>query len=216
MQTSWGPNTGPSPASPRWWSWSRQHSQLPEDCGRTTYWWDRNAIKHSVLSVSSYCHALMFLLSQFVDSDNLLTNSQVLSEMIAENLTIVAPMLESKSLYSNFWCGVTPQVRFFWRPKQIIPVQIFQNKKQKPCSGFSKGYYRRTPEYIPIRKWKRKGCFAVPMVHSTYLLDLRRTASQSLAFHPPHPDYPYDVDDIMAFAFSARQAGQSFDNSVLV
>ncbi|XP_036940548.1 procollagen galactosyltransferase 2-like [Acanthopagrus latus] len=114
----------------------------------------------------------------FVDSDNLLTNSQVLSEMIAENLTIVAPMLESKSLYSNFWCGVTPQ-----------------------------GYYRRTPEYIPIRKWKRKGCFAVPMVHSTYLLDLRRTASRSLAFHPPHPDYPYDVDDIMAFAFSARQAG---------
>ncbi|XP_073347732.1 procollagen galactosyltransferase 2-like [Pagrus major] len=114
----------------------------------------------------------------FVDSDNLLTNSQVLSDMIAENLTIVAPMLESKSLYSNFWCGVTPQ-----------------------------GYYRRTPEYIPIRKWKRQGCFAVPMVHSTYLLDLRRTASRAIAFHPPHPDYPHDVDDIMAFAFSARQAG---------
>lgn len=50
---------------------------------------------------------------QFVDSDNLLTNRQVLSDMIAENLTIVAPMLESKGLYSNFWCGVTPQVGFF-------------------------------------------------------------------------------------------------------
>ena len=47
---------------------------------------------------------------QFVDSDNLLTNRQVLTDMIAENLTIVAPMLESESLYSNFWCGVTPQV----------------------------------------------------------------------------------------------------------
>ncbi|XP_070700955.1 procollagen galactosyltransferase 2-like [Pempheris klunzingeri] len=114
----------------------------------------------------------------FVDSDNMLTNRQVLSDMIAENLTVVAPMLESKSLYSNFWCGVTPQ-----------------------------GYYRRTPEYIPIRKWKRQGCFAVPMVHSTYLLDLRRTASRALAFYPPHPQYPYHADDIMAFAFSAQQAG---------
>ncbi|XP_010731705.3 procollagen galactosyltransferase 2 [Larimichthys crocea] len=114
----------------------------------------------------------------FVDSDNLLTNRQVLSDMIAENLTIVAPMLESKDLYSNFWCGMTPE-----------------------------GYYRRTPVYIPIRKWKRHGCFAVPMVHSTYLLDLRRRASQALAFHPLHPDYPHSVDDIMVFAFSAQQAG---------
>ncbi|XP_042354217.1 procollagen galactosyltransferase 2 [Plectropomus leopardus] len=114
----------------------------------------------------------------FVDSDNLLTNRQVLSDMIAENLTLVAPMLESKSLYSNFWCGVTPQ-----------------------------GYYRRTPEYIPIRKWKRQGCFSVPMVHSTYLLDVRRRASQALAFYPPHPQCPYHIDDIMAFAFSSRQAG---------
>lgn len=30
---------------------------------------------------------------------------------MAENLTLVAPMLESRSLYSNFWCGVTPQVQ---------------------------------------------------------------------------------------------------------
>ncbi|XP_047445432.1 procollagen galactosyltransferase 2 [Mugil cephalus] len=114
----------------------------------------------------------------FVDSDNLLTNRHTLTDLIAQNLTIVAPMLESKNLYSNFWCGITPQ-----------------------------GYYRRTPEYIPIRKWKRRGCFAVPMVHSTYLLDLRRRSSQELAFYPPHPEYPYHLDDIMALAFSARQAG---------
>ncbi|KAM9845421.1 procollagen galactosyltransferase 2-like [Aulostomus maculatus] len=114
----------------------------------------------------------------FVDSDNLLTNRLVLTDMIAENLTIVAPMLESKSLYSNFWCGMTPQ-----------------------------GYYRRTPDYIPIRKWKRHGCFAVPMVHSTYLLDLRRKASKALAAHPPHAHYPFLLDDIMTFAFSASEAG---------
>lgn len=54
-----------------------------------------------------------------------------------------------------------------------------------------------------------QGCFAVPMVHSTYLLDLRRTVSQDLAFYPPHTQYPYYIDDIMAFAFSAEQAGQT-------
>lgn len=50
---------------------------------------------------------------QFVDSDNLLTNPQVLNLLMAENLTLVAPMLESRSLYSNFWCGITPQVQYF-------------------------------------------------------------------------------------------------------
>ncbi|KAG7456859.1 hypothetical protein MATL_G00240430 [Megalops atlanticus] len=113
----------------------------------------------------------------FVDSDNLLTNPRVLTLMMAENLTLVAPMLESRTLYSNFWCGMTPQ-----------------------------GYYKRTPDYIPIRQWKRPGCFPVPMVHSTFLLDLRRQASRGLAFHPPHPDYSWTLDDIMVFAFSARQA----------
>ncbi|XP_072536894.1 procollagen galactosyltransferase 2 [Salminus brasiliensis] len=113
----------------------------------------------------------------FADSDNLLTNPRVLDLMMAENLTLVAPMLESRSLYSNFWCGITPQ-----------------------------GYYKRTPDYQPIREWKRLGCFAVPMVHSTYLLDLRRSSSKALAFYPPHPDYSWAFDDIMVFAFSARQA----------
>lgn len=47
---------------------------------------------------------------QFVDSDNLLTNPRMLSLLMAENLTLVAPMMESRSLYSNFWCGITPQV----------------------------------------------------------------------------------------------------------
>ncbi|KAL1022944.1 hypothetical protein UPYG_G00034560 [Umbra pygmaea] len=113
----------------------------------------------------------------FVDSDNLLTNPRILTLLMAENLTLVAPMLESRSLYSNFWCGITPQ-----------------------------GYYKRTPDYQPIREWKRLGCFAVPMVHSTFLLDLRRDASRALAFYPPHPDYSWSFDDIMVFSFSARQA----------
>ncbi|XP_050993353.1 procollagen galactosyltransferase 2 [Labeo rohita] len=114
----------------------------------------------------------------FADSDNLLTNTQVLNQLIAENRTLVAPMLESRTLYSNFWCGMTSQ-----------------------------GYYKRTPHYIPIRNWKSTGCHPVPMIHSTMLIDLRRSASAALAFYPVHHRYLWAVDDILAFAFSARQAG---------
>ncbi|KAG7317313.1 hypothetical protein KOW79_019611 [Hemibagrus wyckioides] len=112
-----------------------------------------------------------------VDCDNLLIDQDVLWKLIKENKTIVAPMLESRAAYSNFWCGMTSQ-----------------------------GYYKRTPAYIPIRKRVRKGCFAVPMVHSTFLLDLRKEASRLLAFHPPHEDYSWAFDDIIVFAFSARMA----------
>lgn len=73
----------------------------------------------------------------------------------------------------------------------------------------SQGYYKRTPAYIPMRKQVRKGCFAVPMVHSTFLIDLRKEASRELAFHPPHPEYNWAFDDIIVFAFSARMAGKN-------
>ncbi|XP_035031073.1 procollagen galactosyltransferase 1 isoform X2 [Hippoglossus stenolepis] len=111
------------------------------------------------------------------DCDNLLTNQDVLWKMMMENKTIVAPMLESRAAYSNFWCGMTSQ-----------------------------GYYKRTPAYMPIRKQERRGCFDVPMVHSTYLVDLRKEASRQLAFYPPHPEYSWALDDVIVFAFSARMA----------
>ncbi|NXE41588.1 GT252 galactosyltransferase, partial [Ptilorrhoa leucosticta] len=129
-------------------------------------------------SGESYCF--------FIDADNLLTNPQTLNLLIAENKTLVAPMLESRSLYSNFWCGITPQA---------APSLWFQ------------GYYKRTLEYPLIREWKRMGCFAVPMIHSTFLIDLRKEASTKLTFYPPHQDYTWSFDDIMVFAFSSRQAG---------
>ncbi|NXG80492.1 GT252 galactosyltransferase, partial [Baryphthengus martii] len=94
----------------------------------------------------------------FIDTDNLLTNPETLNLLIAENKTLVAPMLESRSLYSNFWCGITPPG----------------------------GYYKRTLDYPLIREWKRTGCFAVLMVHSTFLINLRKEASTKLMFYPPH------------------------------
>lgn len=75
-----------------------------------------------------------------------------------------------------------------------------------PCAA-SQGFYKRTPDYVQIREWKHTGCFPVPMVHSTFLVDLRKEASSKLAFYPPHPDYAWTFDDIIVFAFSSRQAG---------
>ncbi|NXY84785.1 GT251 galactosyltransferase, partial [Alcedo cyanopectus] len=92
----------------------------------------------------------------FLDADNVLTNPGTLGLLMAQNRTLVAPMLESRAAYANFWCGMTAQ-----------------------------GYYRRTPAYLPIRRRERRGCFPVPMVHSTFLLDLRREGALGLAFHPP-------------------------------
>ncbi|XP_035253694.1 procollagen galactosyltransferase 1 [Anguilla anguilla] len=131
-------------------------------------------LRQTALEAAREMWADYFLL---VDCDNLLTNQDVLWKLMRENKTIVAPMLESRAAYSNFWCGMSSQ-----------------------------GYYKRTPAYMPIRKQLRKGCFAVPMVHSTFLVDLRKEASRQLAFHPPHPDYTWAFDDIIIFAFSARMA----------
>ncbi|XP_055516084.1 procollagen galactosyltransferase 1 isoform X1 [Leucoraja erinacea] len=111
----------------------------------------------------------------YVDTDNILTDNQTLNLLMAENKTVIAPLLISQAAYSNFWCGITPQ-----------------------------GYYRRTAEYFPTRHRQRLGCFAVPMVHSTFLIDLRKEATQGLAFYPPHPDFSWAFDDIIVFAFSCR------------
>lgn len=77
------------------------------------------------------------------------------------------------------------------------------------CVHLLQGYYKRTPAYMPIRKRERRGCFAVPMVHSTYLVDLQKEASRELAFYPPHPEYSWALDDVIIFAYSARMAGET-------
>lgn len=56
------------------------------------------------------CFTASPLPSQLVDCDNLLTNPNVLWKLIQENKTIIAPMLESRAAYSNFWCGMTSEV----------------------------------------------------------------------------------------------------------
>ena len=84
---------------------------------------------------------------------------------------------------------------------------FFKNPIELPSSH----YYLRTPEYVPIleRKRDKRGCFAVPMVHSSVLVDLGAEGAADLTFDPAKlkgwsgvPD-----DDIIAFALSAKSAG---------
>lgn len=58
---------------------------------------------------------------QFVDTDSILTNNQTLKFLMAQNKSVVAPMLDSQTFYSNFWCGITPQVRPYKAPGKGTP-----------------------------------------------------------------------------------------------
>ncbi|KAM7238402.1 hypothetical protein CapIbe_009922 [Capra ibex] len=116
----------------------------------------------------------------FADTDNILTNNQTLQLLIEQGLPVVAPMLDSQTYYSNFWCGITPQ-----------------------------GYYRRTADYFPTKNRQRRGCFRVPMVHSTFLVSLRAEGTAQLGFYPPHPNYTWPFDDIIVFAYACQAAGVS-------
>lgn len=72
-------------------------------------------------------------------------------------------------------------------------------------------YYRRTEDYKKIRNHELVGEFAVPMVHSAVLVDLRRIKSDLLTFNATklnnfYNDKHFDgpIDDIIIFAISAK------------
>lgn len=99
--------------------------------------------------------------------------------LITKGHTVAAPMLKSDGLYSNFWCGMTEEY-----------------------------YYLRTEDYKPILQRERIGCFHVPMVHSSVLIDLRRASSNGLTFVSSEvPDYKGPHDDIITFAIAANKSG---------
>lgn len=88
-------------------------------------------------------------------------------------------MLRSDGLYSNFWCGMTADF-----------------------------YYTRTEDYEPILNRKRTGCFRVPMVHSSVLVNLQTHKSDKLTFVPEKlVGYNGPHDDIITFALAANLSG---------
>lgn len=115
-----------------------------------------------------------------LDADVFLTNPNTLDELILKNQIVIAPLLKSDGLYSNFWAGMT-----------------------------SDYYYLRTKEYEPILFREKKGCFNVPMIHSAVLIDLRKQISDFLTYNPKKL-YQYNgpTDDIITFAVGANKTGK--------
>ncbi|KAK1334087.1 hypothetical protein QTO34_005087 [Cnephaeus nilssonii] len=168
----------------------------------------------------------------FADTDNILTNNQTLRLLVEQGLPVAAPMLDSQTYFSNFWCGITPQVRLgrdrrklgvlgggtprLEGPEALGSVRLGREQcswdggsLSLPRAPLPQGYYRRTAEYFPTKNRQRRGCFRVPMVHSTFLVSLRAEGAAQLAFYPPHPNYTWPFDDIIVFAYSCQAAGVS-------
>lgn len=117
-------------------------------------------------------------LLQAIDCDVLLTNPDTLADLISKNVTVVAPMLKSQGLYSNFWHGWTEDY-----------------------------YYLRTDDYKPILYREKTGCFAVRMVHSCVLINLNHVDSDYLTYVPEKvPNFDGPRDDIITFAISANRS----------
>lgn len=114
----------------------------------------------------------------FLDMDVFITEPDLISLLMEENVPIIAPMLNSLGRYSNFWGGMSQE---YW--------------------------YVRTDQYMNILDRKEKGCFTVPMVHSCVLVNLKVEESDLLTFDPDNIHlHELPLDDIIAFAVSARDA----------
>lgn len=117
-----------------------------------------------------------------LDADVFLVNANALDELVSKNQTVVAPLLKSDGLYSNFWAGMTDDY-----------------------------YYLRTDKYEPILYREERGCFDVPMIHSAILIDLRKYASDRLTYKPRNLDqYTGPTDDIITFAIGAQKSGRFY------
>ncbi|XP_012266997.2 glycosyltransferase 25 family member [Athalia rosae] len=119
-----------------------------------------------------------------IDADAFLTNPKTLEELVKKGETVVAPLLKSDGMYSNFWAGMTEDY-----------------------------YYMRTDRYKPILNREEVGCIHVPMVHSAILINLKRSESNFLTFKadklgPQRYDGP--KDDIITFAVGANASGIPF------
>ncbi|XP_064395514.1 procollagen galactosyltransferase 2-like isoform X2 [Halichondria panicea] len=114
-----------------------------------------------------------------LDCDNFLVNNRTLRILMDQQRAIVAPMLKSgkDAAYSNFWCGID-----------------------------SRGYYKRTPDYIPILQGTQVGCIPVPVVHSALLVDLRWAGSERLQHWPALDGFTGPMDKVTHLAYSAKMA----------
>ncbi|XP_052854466.1 glycosyltransferase 25 family member [Drosophila gunungcola] len=157
------------------------------------YEWPASRFKHLIAmkeEAFQYGREIWADFMFFLDADVLLTSKDALKTLTRLQLPIVAPMLISESLYSNFWCGMTEDY-----------------------------YYRRTDEYKEIYHVKKQGSFPVPMVHTAVLVNMNhRVVRRNLTFdksrllemqrsRQQEPLYEGPADDIIVFAISANSSG---------
>ena len=72
---------------------------------------------------------------------------------------------------------------------------------------FTQDYYKRSSEYVPTLHRERVGCFKMPVVHSTELIDLKWENTNNLLYWPQPDGFTGPVDDVVQFAFSAKKEG---------
>ncbi|KAK2578642.1 hypothetical protein KPH14_012134 [Odynerus spinipes] len=116
-----------------------------------------------------------------IDADVFLTNPNTLTNLVSKEHTVVAPLLRSDGLYSNFWAGMTDDY-----------------------------YYLRTESYQPILYRETVGCFNVPMIHGAVLMNLKMIESDRLTYNPTKlAQYDGPLDDVIVFAVGANSSGVS-------
>ena len=61
--------------------------------------------------------------------------------------------------------------------------------------------------YFDILTRKTVGSFQVPMIHSTFLINIQHNLTDKLQFYPVQDTYTVEIDDILVFAHTAKFAG---------
>ncbi|KAI4488630.1 hypothetical protein M0802_011446 [Mischocyttarus mexicanus] len=114
-----------------------------------------------------------------IDADTFLMDPNTLTNLISKEQVVVAPLLKSDGLYSNYWAGMTDNY-----------------------------YYLRTEKYQLILYREDVGCFNVPMVHSAILINLNMVQSDFLSYNFTNlPKYDGPLDDVITFAVGANETG---------
>ncbi|XP_047543546.1 glycosyltransferase 25 family member [Vanessa atalanta] len=163
---------------------SQVSSEPQEGDNEVKVFWDTVQYKHvSKLREEALNYArdiradYLFML----DADVILTEPATLKILVGRKYKIVAPMLISDGLYSNFWAGESKDYSY------------------EDSSYFMK-FFKREVLYL--------GCHNVPAVHSAVLISLTNESSDYLTYYPvEHSDYMDYGDDVTNFAASAHRTG---------
>ncbi|XP_022655285.1 uncharacterized protein LOC111247948 isoform X4 [Varroa destructor] len=135
----------------------------------------------------------------FLDTDAFITNENLLQDLMAENRTVIAPLLQSMSLYSNFWGEMDK-----------LGCATARTCKTNNLMNFKDKYYVRSKNYMKIVERELIGIHPAALVHSAVLVDLRGRNSDWLTFRreilDPAQEKSLPLDDIIVFARSAQKA----------